>query len=96
MATALGMASANLKDSEKNIVIAQVADAGVNEYGFTVWLYAASHFSTWWDAVSSPDEDEKLYKEAYSEYVLAFQCEVTTIDSNAFAAYSGCCIKDET
>ena len=96
MATALGMASGNLKDSEKNIVIAQVADAGVNEYGFTVWLYAASHFSTWWDAVSSPDEDEKLYKEAYSEYVLAFQCEVTTIDSNAFAAYSGCCIKDET
>ena len=97
--TALGMASADLKDSEKNILIAQTTDAGVNEYGMTVWLYANSDFATWWSDVggkSAASEAEKLYKDAYSEYVLAMQCEVTTIDSNAFAAYSGCCIKDET
>jgi len=96
MATALTMSSSDLTDNVMNIVIPRKEEAGVNEYGFKVYLYAANHFSTWWDAVSSPDEDEKLYHEAYSEYIMAFDCEVSTIDSNAFAAFSGCCIKDET
>ena len=51
--------------------------SGANDYYLKVWLYSDPAFDTWKNALSSPTEDEKTYRDSMSTYTLKMECNLT-------------------
>ena len=72
---------------------------GVTNYSVNVWLYADTAFSTWVAAFdNSETEDEKNFRDEYSDYMMRMRCDITAVDSIVDLvnrAGMGCCLWDK-
>lgn len=71
-----------------------------DDFGITVWLYQNTAFTVWSDLREASDdrtEDEKTYIDNQSDYTIAIECNITSIDENLTdggKSNFGCCLQD--